>query len=281
MSNLVVTRQDFSTFADNTEDELLNTLKSFWSTESIGIEDQQNAAEPMPEHSERSIKFNESRCEVNLPLNGNEANLPTNYHLSFNCLKSLQHRLEKEPTLANEYDKIIQEQLNKNVIERVPNEETTSQSGVHYLPHHPVIRKDRETTKVRIVYNGSAKQEDSALSLNDCLHKGPNLIPKLLDILVRFRWHQVALTADIEKAFLMIGIPQEDRNLLRFLCLKDPNDANTEVEHYRFTRLVFGLKSSPAVLGAVFSHHLQQHKEKQPKVVELIEDSLYVDDLVA
>ena len=54
------------------------------------------------------------------------------------------------------------------------------------MPHHPVIRKEQSTTKVRIVYDGSAKFNDS-VSLNDCLQTGPNLIPKLFDVLIRFR----------------------------------------------------------------------------------------------
>ncbi len=79
----------------------------------------------------------------------------------------------------------------------------------------------------------------------------------------------------------MVGIPKYDRDLLRFLWLKNPNDANSTIEQFRFTRLVFGLRSSPAVLGAVISHHLTLHKESHPEVVDLIEKSLYVDDLIS
>ena len=85
---------------------------------------------------------------------------------------------------------------------------------VHYLPRHAVIRWERATTKIRIVYDGSAKLSDSDLSLNDCLQTGPNLIPKLFDVFVQFRSHPVAITADIEKAFLMIGIVPADRDVL-------------------------------------------------------------------
>ena len=281
VSNLAISQGNCEVFSENTEDELLNTLKSFWKTESISIDDNQDAVEPTPEHFLSDIKFNESRYEVGLPLNGNQSTLPTNYNQSFNQLKSLQRHLIKEPELASEYDNIIQEQLNTNIIERVPEDGAIAENAVHYLPHHPVVRKDRATTKVRIVYNGSAKQGDGSLSLNDCLQKGPNLIPKLYEILLWFRWNPVALTADIEKAFLMVGIPKYDRDLLRFLWLKNPNDANSTIEQFRFTRLVFGLRSSPTVLGAVISHHLTLHKESHPEVVDLIEKSLYVDDLIS
>ena len=51
--------------------------------------------------------------------------------------------------------------------------------------------------------------------------------------------------------------------------------------HLRFTRLVFGLKLSPAVLGAVIAHHVEKYHKTYPKAAGLLEESLYDDDLVA
>ena len=80
-----------------------------------------------------------------------------------------------------------------------------------------MIRSDRETTKLRIVFDGSAKSSKSSLSLNDRLEIGDNHMPLLFDILLRFRAHPVVLTAGIEKAFLQVGIHEPDRDNLRFL----------------------------------------------------------------
>ena len=55
------------------------------------------------------------------------------------------------------------------------------------------------------------------LSLNDCLHTGPNLVQVLMAILLRFRAHQTAFTADIEKAILQIELNAADRDATRFL----------------------------------------------------------------
>ena len=134
---------------------------------------------------------------------------------------------------------------------------------------------------MRVVYDGSAKSADNPLSINDCFLIGPNLIPKLFDILIRFRWHRIAITADIEKAFLMIAIHRLDKNMLRFLWFKDPTRADSEISHFRFNRLVFGLCPSPAILGSVISHHLEKYHEQYPEIVQSIKDSLYVDDLIA
>ena len=89
--------------------------------------------------------------------------------------------------------------------------------------------------------DGSAKSPNSAYSLNDCLQVGPNYIPQLFDFLLKFRWSSIALTADIEKAFLMVAMNEASMDTLRFLWFKDTNEHIPEVIQLRFYRLVFGL----------------------------------------
>lgn len=57
----------------------------------------------------------------------------------------------------------------------------------------------------------------NGFSLNDCLESGPSLIPDLVEILLRFRRWNVALTADITRAFLQIGVQRPDQDVHRFL----------------------------------------------------------------
>ena len=105
---------------------------------------------------------------------------------------------------------IFREQLRAGIIEQVP-VSRENEVGVHFMPHHGVVRKDRETSKLRIVFDGNAKQNADEFSLNERLDEGPNYIPSLFDVLVKFRVHPVALTADVEKAFLQIQIKPDDR----------------------------------------------------------------------
>jgi hypothetical protein len=116
---------------------------------------------------------------------------------------------------------------------------------------------------------------------NDCLETGPNSIPHLLHVLLRFRWNPIAISADIEKAFLMVGINPRDRDMLRFLWMKNPYDPQSNIIHLRFCRLMFGLRPSPAILGAVLTYHLNTSKEYDPELVELIQKSMYVDDFLS
>ena len=91
-----------------------------------------------------------------------------------------------------------------------------------------------ETTKLRVVYDASAKTDGP--SLNDCLHTGHNFGQKILEILLRFLMHHVALVGDVEKAFLMVSVAECDRNVLRFLWVAGVNQPHQESIAMRFTR---------------------------------------------
>ena len=201
-------------------DALADVLKSFWEIESIGIHEEPNEPELKGELFLTNVNFTQGRYEVDLPWLREKCEVPDHYNLCFNRLKYLR-RLIKEPDILREYQSLINDQLSCGIIEPVANEDssTPSETCIHHMPHYPVVRQNRSTTKVRIVYAGSATSHEN-LSLNNCLQVGPNLIPKLLNVLIRFRCHQVALVADIEKAFLMVSVVKKDRDMLRFLWLK-------------------------------------------------------------
>ena len=71
-------------------------------------------------------------------------------------LKGLLQRLKHEPEILKEYDRTIKEQLANGIVESVPAAEETK-GQVHYLPHHGVVCRDKATTKLRVVYDASAK----------------------------------------------------------------------------------------------------------------------------
>ena len=83
--------------------------------------------------------------------------LPNNYQLAKNRFISLQNQLEKNEPLLNEYEAILKEYLKNDVTEKVEEQNDDIRLGnVHYLPHRPVIKPNRETTEVQIVFDASA-----------------------------------------------------------------------------------------------------------------------------
>ncbi|GFV65481.1 uncharacterized protein TNCV_1737181 [Trichonephila clavipes] len=88
---------------------------------------------------------------------------------------------------------------------------------------------------------------------------------------------KIAFSADIEKAFLMISIAEENRKFLKFLWF--PDNCYENVKFMRMTRLPFGCKTSPFILSAAIKGHIRQFREDKSKSVEMLDTSLYVDDL--
>ena len=231
-------------------------VSRLWDLESLGIK----SSDEVHESFENEIEFLEGRYSVKLPWKLGHDPLPSNFANSVSRMKGQLKRLKREPEVLNEYDSIIKEQLSAGVIEKVSELEEPG-GNVHYLPHHAVIRRDAETTKLRIVYDASSKETKNGTSLNDCLHTGPSLNPLLFDILVRFRENKIALVGDIEKAFLNVAVDPEDRDSLRFLWVEDVRDSNLSVVVYRFCRVVFGLNASPFLLNGTIRHHLATYSE--------------------
>jgi hypothetical protein len=67
--------------------------------------------------------------------------------------------------------------------------------------------------------------------------------------------------------------------MLRFIWFSDPSNLDSEIQHFRFTRLVFGLRPSPAILGSILAHHLNSYADLYPEIAKMIEGSL--DDLIS
>ena len=144
-----------------------------------------------------------------------------------------------------------------------------------------MIREEAETTKVRIVFYASCKVRKSEVSLNDCLHVGPPMTPLIFNILLRFRENKIALVGDIEKTFLNIKVIPKDRDCLRFLWVDDIHSEDPKIFVYHFTRVVFGVNSSPFILNAVLRHHIESYQEIDPGFVTRMKEGFYVDDLVS
>ena len=104
------------------------------------------------------ITFNGKHYEVKLPFREEHPSLPDNHTGSVKRLSSLISQLKTNPNLLQEYDNIIQDQIESGVVEPA-NDVLVPVGNVHYLPHREVVREDKNTTKVRVVYDASAKSE--------------------------------------------------------------------------------------------------------------------------
>ncbi|XP_073951889.1 uncharacterized protein [Choristoneura fumiferana] len=253
-------------------------MKFLWALESIGITDSAKTTreEEAVKHFTETVQYENGRYQVKWPWIEYPPVLPTNFGLAYGRLKSVFLRLD-EQTL-NEYKTILEKQLCNGIIEVIdPQTVNVNQpkTPVHYLAHHMVKVKGKDG---RIVYDASARVKEQR-SLNESLYKGPSMLEDLVSLLIKFRTDKIGITADVEKAFLQVGLQNADRDVTRFLWLKDTQKEVSEdnLLHLRFCRVPFGIISSPFLLTATIRHHLSiTNKELLLKVA----DRCYVDNLV-
>ena len=198
-------------------------LEKLWYLDTVGFRE----GDKVHTDFKGSIKFNGIRYVVELPWKPGKYMLPNNRELSECCLISQIKCLKKDPDKLKAYDDVIKEQLETGVVKPVPDEATDNR--IHYVPHHDVWKHDAVTTKLRLVYDASAKERKRDRSLNECLHKGPPITPLLFDVLVRFRMLPVALVGDVQKAFHQVEVCEKDHDCFHFLWVEDRTDMQLKI----------------------------------------------------
>ena len=146
-----------------------------------------------------------------------------------------------------------------------------------YLPMHSVVKQSSTSTKLRVVFDGSAHTSTGA-SLNNILHSGPTLQPLLSDTLMRFRSYPIALTADVSKMYREVELHPTDRDLHRFVWRPTPQD---DLKDFRMTRVTFGVSASPYLAIKTLQQTAKDHGADHPTATEHILSSFYVDDFLA
>ncbi len=255
-------------------------LRKFWDLEVLGIKDTGNQqAMTVDERAATAavagtLKFEGGRYEVGIPWKHGEPDLSSNYDAAILRLESQERSLRKKGTdIVETYGKILQEYEKKGYIAKVP---TSIAKEQWFLPHFPVIKPSKHTTKVRIVFDAAMKH--GGKSLNDCILPGPKLQREIVDVLTRFRRAPIALSADISEMFLQVGLQEKDRPYHRFLW-RDV-DPSREPDVYEFRRLLFGNTASPFCAQYVVHAHAQAHADTFPAAAESVDNAMYVDDLL-
>ena len=137
-------------------------------------------------------------------------------------LKCLEKQLTKDQSLREKHSNTINEDLDKGCVVRVKDAHKVESRSERewYLPHHPVVNPNKPG-KVRRVLNGAAKFHGA--SLNKSLFTGPDLLQNLIYVLLRFRQHPLAVSADIKGMFLQVGVLPCDQPSLRICGGRTPH----------------------------------------------------------
>lgn len=211
---------------------------------------------------------------VSMPLKGSLSQLGESYNAAKKQFLSLERKFERDHEYRDLYRDFVNEYRRLGHMTKVSDPSASQFS--FYLPHHGVLKLSSSTTKLRTVFNASAKTT-SGCSLNDLLMVGPTIQCELISILLRFRKFQYVLAADIEKMYRMVWIDPSQRCLLRILWRDSPDE---DIEVYELNTVTYGT-SSAAFLAIRCLYQLGiEFEEVSPLVANTIKNHFYVDDVL-
>ncbi|XP_041448587.1 uncharacterized protein LOC121404067 [Drosophila obscura] len=164
--------------------------------------------------------------------------LGESYTQAYRRFLSLERKLDRNPALKERYSAFMKEYTDLKHMSKV---HLDSRSLCKYfLPHHCVLKEDSTTTKLRVVFDGSAATS-TGCSLNDVMITGPVIQPTLFNILIRFRTHPVALTGDICKMYRCVKVSPPD-NFLQCILWRD--SIQSEVLVYTLDTVTYGTRAA-------------------------------------
>ena len=174
-----------------------------------------------------------------------------------------------------EFKDVIDEYFDMGHAEPVP--EANLEKPPHKvfnLPMHAVTKESNTTTKIRAVLDASAKTP-TGISLNNTLLVGPTMHSSLVDVLLRFQFHRVALIADTSHMCHAIALTEADKDLHRFVGRSSPEDT---LKDYGMTRVTFGISASSFVANICVRQNTSDFTLEYPLAAKAVEDLFYVDN---
>jgi hypothetical protein len=179
------------------------------------------------EHYKHNVQRDDSgRYCVSLPFNNLKDSLGNSRNTALQRFHALERKLERDPSLKEQYTECIQGYVKETHMTLVSNNEPLNYGC--YLPHHSVVKTTSLTTKTRVVFDGSAKTS-TGVSLNDSLMVGPTIQEDLFSIITRFRTFSYALTADIEQMYRQVRVSQEDSRFQKILWRENPEEQSKPI----------------------------------------------------
>ncbi|XP_076299583.1 uncharacterized protein LOC143218334 [Lasioglossum baleicum] len=252
-----------------------NQIAKFWEVEElpkrIFLSDEEATCE---EHYKQNTRRDQSgRYIVRLPFNEKRSLLGDSHKLALKRFYTLENKLIKNTVLYEQYKDFLAEYESLNHMSEVSADDHNSG---FYLPHHAVIKASSATTKVRVVFDASAKSS-SGVSLNDTLLVGPTIQNTLFTTLIKFRTHICVLTADIEKMFRQVKVHEEDSYYQKILWRQS-------VEHplktYKLNTVTYGTACAPFLAIRCLKQLAEDDAKGFPLAARAFDQDFYVDDLL-
>ncbi|XP_063837164.1 uncharacterized protein LOC135086309 [Ostrinia nubilalis] len=218
-----------------------------------------------------TTRLKDGRYQVRLPFKNNINEMGDSKRKATAQFLQLEKKFYNNTQIASKYKSFMDEYQELGHMKLASDKSTQE----YFLPHHCIIR-DSTTTSLRVVFNAS-QATTNGKSLNDYMHKGPNLQNDLFELILKWRQYPIALTADIEKMFRQIMVHPEDLKYQKILWRDSPRDVLRE---YELCTVTYGTKAAPFLAMMTLRQLAADERDTHQEAAHVIETSFYMDDLI-
>lgn len=255
--------------------DLHNDVEKFWQTDEFiskgtSLTDEEKYCESF--FKQTMSRDDTGKFIVRIPFKPNLSNVGDSYSVAKSRFNSLENRFNKDPMLKNTYKEFIDEYITLKHMTQIEPDDKPS----FFLPHHAVIKDSSETTKLRVVFDGSCKL-DLGLSINETQCTGPTIQDDLFSIIARFRTYDFVLTGDIAKMYRQVWIHPDDRQYQRIIWRDLPDHP---LQFYELNTITYGMTAAPFLAIRCLYQLALENKKKFPIESQIIKRDFYVDDLL-
>lgn len=254
-----------------------SSLRRFWELELEGISEkreltmEEKICENIYENTTKRLPS--GRYCVRLPFQKNNREFENMRGIALKRFSFLERKLEKDLKLRAEYSACMQEYID---LQHMTEVDSSLFRSAYYIPHHCVIKESSSTTKLRVVFDASAK-DANVQCLNDNLFNGPRLQPDLIDHLLRFRTFKIAFTADIAKMYRQILVHPDDR---KFQMVLWRSNSTEPIRTFCLNTVTFGTKPAPYLAVKTLLQVAEDEKHNFPESYDCLTHGFYVDDCI-
>ena len=213
---------------------------------------------------------------VRLPFKSNDFELGDSRKMALARYFNIERALEKKPKMKKDYDDFLAEYIEMGHMSQATSYGKPEEKE-YFIPHHAVVREESLTTKLRVVFDASAKS-DLNVSLNDVLETGPLLLSNLWKILLRFRMNRVAFVSDISKMYRQIWVHPDDRKFQKIFWRFNKREP---VKEYLLNTVTYGVVSAPYLAIRCLKQIALDNVEVFPESAATISNDFYMDDLLS
>ncbi|XP_062556795.1 uncharacterized protein LOC134221621 [Armigeres subalbatus] len=259
-----------------TDTNLEHSVQRFWEQEEIPESTISTAEnEQCVKHFQSTHRRENGRFLIRLPFRSTVAQLGSSRNLAERRFLQMERRFDSQPELKEQYVSFINEYLSLGHCRKINIEENNDSD--YFLPHHAILKPTSSTTKIRVVFDASARS-DTNLSLNDVLVAGPVLQDSLMAIVLRFRRYKYVFTADIVKMFRQIKVDEADSVYQKILWRENPQEPLQTLE---LTTITYGTSCAPFCATACLKQLAQDERAAFPNASQIVEQDFYMDDVLS